>query len=127
MTIYIRPDGTISGSNEPLPEKPKSTYIFIRSRYDQALTAWMESCKEFEDQEQAIDLCRNGQDGAKYQNWKPTPDTIIENVDVEMEVVRQFRYLYPHSNIWHDTTKTRGGRYMLEKEYRTVLRIKDKP
>lgn len=82
MTIYIRPDGTISGSNEPLPSHHSNG-----ERDSIELKAWKESCIAFEDQEQAIDLCRNGQDAAKYQNWKPEPDSIIENVDVETEEV----------------------------------------
>ena len=150
MTIYIRPDGTISGSNEPLPEKPDQSergqlYCYSYSPnypcdkavcqchdYDQALTTWKESCIDFEDRDKAWRLLPD--DCFEFTMNKrnepvsnPKPDTIIENVDVETEVVDQLKTVL---GSWVDCY---GGRKPEIEEinpvlqYRTAIRIKDKP
>ena len=114
MTIYIRPDGTISGSNEPLPVKPKD--FAEQLYYDQAIAAWKESCIDFE------------QDGIEKKTLLEkiggyyAHDTIIENVDVETEEIKQWRL---EDEEWKDGEPEKMWGNTLPT--RTVLRIKDKP
>lgn len=132
-TIYTRPDGTISGSNEPLPVKPErdeSLYNFLLegqdklNAYHQALTAWKESCRDFEDQDHAFDFIpMSAMEGHEGERLKT--DTIIENVDIETEVVYQRKT----DNGWVPSVKQTHELFRRNKLplSRTVLRIKDKP
>jgi len=128
MTIYIRPDGTISGSNEPLPVKPEmkeGTDFEYEHQYKNILTAWKESCIDFEDQESGkwlacyslgqsdrklVDILDLNFDGS----GRLKTDLIIENVDVETEEV----------NLTIPCPDGIEGCEVLH--HRTVLRIKDK-
>ena len=131
MTIYIRPDGTISGINEPLPLRPErdeSLYNFLLegqdkfNTYIKALTAWKESCKDFEDQRYIWELLFESGCSHPSRRGVLIPDTIIENVDVETEVVKQWRL---ENEEWKDGEPEKMWGNTLPT--RTVLRIKDKP
>ena len=132
MTIYIRPDGTISGSNEPLPKEPNQCgegskkcidpdevcwCVEDYSMYLSKLAAWKESCIDFEDQEA---IAYHPEVYNFLNLHQPKGECIIENMDVETDILKQ----YWDFTQWRDCGP---GKYSDGFDYRTVLRIKDKP
>ena len=130
MKIYINDKSEIRGENPSYPFPNPPEYLEDSPLWNSIIDKAKEHSILFEDQERgekinrvaSIDRRRKRNAPITARTIFPQPDTIYTIDLPEVEIVEQFQYVYPGSNLWHDAPYT-GGDDEMKRQYRTVYRF----